>query len=105
MDLPSLLPSSVPSSRRLPVSLFPEMNPSEAVTATSMYGIICWRVGGLDTYMETQMPRCRVRVRNAYIFYKDDTQCELEKPAPWLKYVKIGRVSNREFVFTYVKKP
>ena len=85
MDLPSLLLSSVPSSRRLPVSLFPEMNPSEAVTATSMYGIICWRVGGLDTYMETQMPRCRVRVRNAYIFYKDDTQCELEKPAPWLK--------------------
>ena len=64
---PSFLHCSVPSSRRLPVSLFPEMNPSEAVTATSMYGIICWRVGGLDTCMETQMPRCRVRVMHIFL--------------------------------------
>ena len=73
MDLPSLLPSSVPSSRRLPVSLFPEMNPSEAVTATSMYGIICWRVGGLDTCMETQMLRSVACPGSILIYvYRDD---------------------------------
>ena len=62
---------SLPSSRGslgLPLSLSLKMNPSEAVTATSMYGIICWRVGGLDTCMETQMLRSVACPGSIYMF-------------------------------------
>ena len=67
---------SLPSSRgwisRSP-SLSLKMNPSEAVTATSMYGIICWRVGGLDTCMETQMLRSVACPGSILIYvYRDD---------------------------------
>ena len=56
---------SLPSSRRLSVSLFLKMNPSEAVTATSMYGIICCRAV-FDTWRRKCFGGIHVRVVLVY---------------------------------------